>query len=378
MRIDRSVLSVIQGALLHIVRNAVAHGIEAVSQRSAAGKPVEGRRHAPRVPAGQGRCPLPAPTTGEVSILTRCETWPGAEAAWTKARRWSRRHCCPCSSRAASATSGVVTGVSGRGIGLDVVREAAERLGGEVTARTHAGHGTTVELTRSAVDRRVLRAHRRSGFDGIVAIPLDAVRRTMRIRREEIVRTGQQRVRALQRTGHSGRFVATARPRRPSSPSAATRVIGRRRGGPDRRGRLQRRPDSGYARTSSCVDFQSWHRRRTIVAGVHLRRGRAIRNWCSIPIAWWRRRNRSVCPRSRLTLFRASILVVDDSLTTRMLEAEHPGVGGLHRRPGDIRRRGARQGAADAAMPCFSSTSRCQAWTGSRSSSGSARIRCSS
>ena len=66
------------------------------------------------------------------------------------------------------STSGAVTDVSGRGIGLDVVREAAERLGGEATVRTDAGKGTTVELvvplsitSLHALDRRSLRGDRR-------------------------------------------------------------------------------------------------------------------------------------------------------------------------------------------------------------------------
>jgi two-component system chemotaxis sensor kinase CheA len=88
------------------------------------------------------------------------------------------------------STSGAVTDVSGRGIGLDVVREAAERLGGEATLRTEAGTGTTVELvvplSIAALDTLMVDV---SGTTA--AIPLDAVRGTVRITRDEIIRTEQ-------------------------------------------------------------------------------------------------------------------------------------------------------------------------------------------
>jgi two-component system chemotaxis sensor kinase CheA len=88
------------------------------------------------------------------------------------------------------STSQTVTDLAGRGIGLDVVREAAERLGGTVTARTEAGAGTTVELvvplSIASFHALIVEVLGRS-----VAIPLDAVRGAVRLVHDEIVRTEQ-------------------------------------------------------------------------------------------------------------------------------------------------------------------------------------------
>jgi two-component system chemotaxis sensor kinase CheA len=87
-------------------------------------------------------------------------------------------------------TSGEVTEVSGRGIGLDVVREAAARLGGDLALRTEAGRGTTLELI-VPVSLSSLEALLVDCSGVAAAIPLDAIRRTVRVRAEEILRTAQ-------------------------------------------------------------------------------------------------------------------------------------------------------------------------------------------
>jgi two-component system chemotaxis sensor kinase CheA len=80
--------------------------------------------------------------------------------------------------------------VSGRGIGLDVVRDVADRLGGDVTVRSEAGKGTTVELvvplSLASVQALVVRA---SG--ATATIPLDAIRRTLRVAPGDIMRTAE-------------------------------------------------------------------------------------------------------------------------------------------------------------------------------------------
>jgi two-component system chemotaxis sensor kinase CheA len=84
-------------------------------------------------------------------------------------------------------TSGSVTETSGRGIGLDVVREVVARLGGDVTMRTEKGDGTIVEIvvpvSLSSLDALVVEA------GGIAAaIPLDAIRGTLRVADDDVAR----------------------------------------------------------------------------------------------------------------------------------------------------------------------------------------------
>ncbi|MFN8449187.1 MAG: response regulator [Anaerolineae bacterium] len=92
--------------------------------------------------------------------------------------------------RGGISTAQVVTEVSGRGVGLDVVRDAAERLGGSVEMHTEAGRGTrltlTVPLLIAALDGLMVEG------GGIVAtIPIEAVRRTLRLAPADIARTAQ-------------------------------------------------------------------------------------------------------------------------------------------------------------------------------------------
>jgi len=188
VRLDAHVLATVQGALLQLVRNAVAHGIEPEDRRRAAGKPAE------------GRVTLTVARRGRRVVFTCTDDGRGVDldAVRRAARRWGlsstesgrlgAEALVRLLLRGGITTSGAVTEVSGRGIGLDVVREATERVGGEVTVHTVAGGGTTVELvvplSLASLDALVVQAA------GLTAsIPLEAVRRAFRIAPEDIART---------------------------------------------------------------------------------------------------------------------------------------------------------------------------------------------
>jgi two-component system chemotaxis sensor kinase CheA len=191
VRVDAFVLNVVQGALLHVVRNAVAHGIEAAGDRQAAGKPVD------------GRVTLQVSQRGRLASFTCADDGRGIDL--DAVRRIAQRRGLVLDHTAGTeaedllrvllkggiSTTETVTDVSGRGIGLDVVRDAAERLGGTVTAHTDAAAGTTIELVvpLSIVSFRALTVE---VLGRRVAIPLDAVRGTLRLAQREIVRTEQR------------------------------------------------------------------------------------------------------------------------------------------------------------------------------------------
>jgi two-component system chemotaxis sensor kinase CheA len=191
VRVDTFVLNVIQGALLQIVRNAVAHGIESGDEaRKAAGKPAEG-------------CVTLLVSQRGTRVSFAC-TDDGRGIDFDAVRGIAQRKGLRLENspkmepdellrmllKGGMSTSGAVTDVSGRGIGLDVVREAAERLGGETTVRTDAGKGTTIELV---VPLSIASLHTLivEASGATVAIPLDAVLGTLRITRGEIIRTEQ-------------------------------------------------------------------------------------------------------------------------------------------------------------------------------------------
>lgn len=181
VRLDAQILGVVHNALLQLVRNAVAHGIETATERRAAGKPAE------------GRVALTVTRQGRRASFVCSDDGRGidAEALRREAKRrvttgeFDAAPLLDLLLRGRVSTSGVITELSGRGIGLDVLREAAERLGGEVDVRTERGKGTTIEL-RVPLTLASLDALRVEVGGHAVAIPLDAVRSTLRARRGDI------------------------------------------------------------------------------------------------------------------------------------------------------------------------------------------------
>jgi two-component system chemotaxis sensor kinase CheA len=185
VRLDAHMLDVAQGALHQLVRNAVAHGIELPPLRSAAGKSVNGKIRVSVTREGR-------------RVLFRCQDDGAGVDLKAVQRVAERRGLLPATARdldvenllrtllrGGVSTSGAVTQVAGRGIGLDVVRAAAESLGGEVSVQTAAGTGTTVELSvpasLAAIDALLVEVGGR-----IAAIPLDGVRHTLRIESDGI------------------------------------------------------------------------------------------------------------------------------------------------------------------------------------------------
>jgi two-component system chemotaxis sensor kinase CheA len=106
------------------------------------------------------------------------------------------------------STSAAVTEVSGRGVGLDVVREAAEHVGGEVAVHTAAGKGTAIELivppSLAALDALIVQCSAIAA-----AIPLVAARRALRVAPAQIARAAQGE--SVLHDGHVMSFVALSR-----------------------------------------------------------------------------------------------------------------------------------------------------------------------
>ena len=185
VRLDVHLLTAAQGALQHIVRNAVVHGIEPEDERRAIGKPSDGRVTLEVVRRGR-------------NVVFACRD-DGRGIDLDAVRDSARRKGLLVDDSATLdsselmrlllkggiSTSGAVTELSGRGIGLDVVRDFAERAGGEVTVTTETGTGTSVklEVPLSLASFETLAVE----SDGItVLIPLDSVVQTVRVDSEEI------------------------------------------------------------------------------------------------------------------------------------------------------------------------------------------------
>ncbi len=187
VRLDSHVVGVVRSALVQLVRNAVAHGIEPSSERVQAGKPVEGRvsvevsRHGNRV---SFRCTDDGRGV-DLDAVRRIAQRKGLLAG--TGGEQSADDLIALLLRGGVTTSGVATDAAGRGVGLDVVRDAAARLGGRVDVETAAGRGTTVELD-VPVSMTALQALLVECAGVAAAIPLDAVRSTIRLAEADVTR----------------------------------------------------------------------------------------------------------------------------------------------------------------------------------------------
>ena len=178
IRVEADLLSALQDALVQLVRNAVAHGIEAPAQRQRAGKPAAGRITIEAVRSNRG-------------IVVRCiDDGGGVDAdALRRASGNATAGLLELLVQGGLSTASRVTPVAGRGIGLELVADIARRLGGELAVDSKRGAGTTftLALPSSLSSLEVLGAEcagTRVGF------PLRAVSVVRRLRDADIVRSG--------------------------------------------------------------------------------------------------------------------------------------------------------------------------------------------
>jgi two-component system chemotaxis sensor kinase CheA len=184
--LDRSVLEEVGDPLGHLVRNALDHGLETPEERLAAGKPPEGRvRLAARHAEGQivitveddGRGMDPARL--RESAVAKGLLSPEAAAVLSDADAL-RLTFAPGFSTAAR-----VTDVSGRGVGMDVVRTNIERMGGRVDVHSTLGKGSRVELSLPLTLAIIGALMVRSGAR-VCALPLVGVVETLRVDKSAI------------------------------------------------------------------------------------------------------------------------------------------------------------------------------------------------
>ena len=145
--LDKTVVEAIRDPLTHLVRNAVDHGIEAPAARLAAGKPAEGRVGLRAWHEG-GQVNLEISDDGsgiDVERVRRRAVDHGLVGREV-AERMSERDAVDLIFLPGFSTADQVTNVSGRGVGMDVVRTNVERIGGRVDVRVLPGAGTTFRI----------------------------------------------------------------------------------------------------------------------------------------------------------------------------------------------------------------------------------------
>lgn len=192
--LDKGILDALAEPLTHIVRNAVDHGIEPAEERLAASKPARGTISLNAFHQGT-QVVIEIRDDGRGIDIARLRRH-AAETGLVKAAdadRLSDADALNLVFEPGFSTAREVTEVSGRGVGMDVVRSVMDRLKGSVQIVSRPGKGTTIQLraplTLASIQTLLFRVGGR-----LFAVPLSSVVEITRISDEEIHRVDEREV----------------------------------------------------------------------------------------------------------------------------------------------------------------------------------------
>lgn len=147
VEMDREMVEMVVDPLTHIVRNSIDHGIETPERRIAVGKPEAGSL---RLEARQSGNQIVIAISDDGAGINSARLVEKAIAAGRltpeAASRLSEQERLDLIFMAGLSTANQVTAVSGRGVGMDVVRANIERIGGVISLENRAGQGLTITL----------------------------------------------------------------------------------------------------------------------------------------------------------------------------------------------------------------------------------------
>ncbi len=180
--LDRAILDDLASPLVHIIRNAVDHGIESTAERTALGKPAEGSIN---VHAWQKKQRVVIKITDDGRGIDTEAVRAKLVASGMNANdgaAMSREELLMATCRAGLSTSTTLTDTSGRGVGMDAVKDAVEAHGGTLYIDSIAGKGTsvTIELQRRSSIIRTLMV--RAGGKEMLA-PISLIKKIVEIER---------------------------------------------------------------------------------------------------------------------------------------------------------------------------------------------------
>jgi two-component system chemotaxis sensor kinase CheA len=183
---DKNVIESLADPLIHILRNSLDHGIELPAARLAAGKPAQGTlRVAARQEADRVLLDISDDGAGVDTDRVRAKAVERGLIAADRAGTLSEHEAVQLVFLPGFSTAEAISDLSGRGVGMDVVRSAVERINGRVDLSSVRGQGTTIRLAlplSMAVTNVMMieTAGRRFG------VPMDLIVETVRVHADDI------------------------------------------------------------------------------------------------------------------------------------------------------------------------------------------------
>jgi two-component system, chemotaxis family, sensor kinase CheA len=145
--LDKTIIEAIKDPLTHLVRNAVDHGIETPQGRQAAGKDKKGHLHLRAFhEGGQVNIEISDDGAGLDSEKIRRKAIEKSLITAERAAHMSEREITNLIFLPGLSTAAKISNVSGRGVGMDVVKTNIEKIGGTVDVQSTVGSGTTVRM----------------------------------------------------------------------------------------------------------------------------------------------------------------------------------------------------------------------------------------
>ena len=186
VEVDRRILEAIKDPLIHLVRNAIDHGIEVPALRRERGKPERGSLWVEVNPVNGDAVEVTVRDDGagiDTVALRQAAQRAGVRALPEAELTPQALLALAC--EAGVSTSPMVTDLSGRGLGLSVVRHEVERIGGSLAVESEPGRGTLFRLRLPLTLSRFRGVVVRLGRQRFV-LPTRSVERVARVRREDV------------------------------------------------------------------------------------------------------------------------------------------------------------------------------------------------
>ncbi|MCL6612875.1 MAG: chemotaxis protein CheA [Peptococcaceae bacterium] len=184
--LDRNVIEIIGDPLIHLIRNAIDHGIESPEERLRLGKPRK------------GRVVLKASYVESHIVITITDDGRGMDVEKIKKKalekglvksdalaRMSTREALDLIFMPGFSTAEEVSDVSGRGVGMDIVRNQIEQINGAVEYSSEVGRGTIFQI-KLPLTLVIIRALMVGMGDQVYAFPLSNVMETLAIKESDI------------------------------------------------------------------------------------------------------------------------------------------------------------------------------------------------
>jgi two-component system, chemotaxis family, sensor kinase CheA len=187
IEIDRRILEEMKDPFMHIIRNCIDHGIETTGERKKRGKPAQGTIQIAISQKDSGKVEiLISDNGGGIDVAkVRSAALKLGIISQEEAKTFNENEIISFIFRSEISTSPIITEISGRGIGLAIVQEKVERLGGIIFVETIPDKGTTFKIVLPMTIATFLGVLVRTG-EHLFVIPTINVEQVVRVKRDGI------------------------------------------------------------------------------------------------------------------------------------------------------------------------------------------------